>query len=252
MASIDIFYKTYKKDFKLLEWSLRSIALNVTGYNKVIVLIPAKEKQDYIDFFKASQLPANMTTHCVDEYGNGYLYQQACKMSAHKYTDADFILFADSDCIFDHIVDLQDYIATGKPELLYTPYDQVGDAICWNKPTEDFIGMPVNYEYMRRNCLIYHTFSIRAIYESEPNLESYIMSSERFSEFNAIGAYIAIDHPQMYNMINTAEVSELSPPIGTQLWSWADVNNNDPLHKAEYQRSLETINRVFNLNLTQL
>ena len=41
---IDIFYKSYAKDFEWLYYSLRSIKKYLTGYNKIIIVIPEQDR----------------------------------------------------------------------------------------------------------------------------------------------------------------------------------------------------------------
>lgn len=214
---IDVFYKTYHQDKKWLEYSLRSLTKFVTGYNNVIILIPIKDKR----YFEGMVLPERTIVHYVNEYGNGYLYQQVCKIQAHKYSNADYILFSDSDLIFDHPINLQDFIADGKPEILYTSYDKVGDAICWKEPTESFIKDPQEFEWMRRNALIYHRSTLEAIEKYEPNLEYIIMNSVRFSEYNAIGAYANKYEKEKYNFVNT-DTWEYVRPKAVQYHSYTE------------------------------
>jgi hypothetical protein len=243
---IDIFIKTYKKDFKLLSYSLRSIVKNVTGYKNIVLLVPERDKQA----FDTRELPANTLIHYVNDYGNGYLYQQWCKMNAYNYCNSDYILFSDCDVIFDHAINLQDFIADGKPEILFTDWDKVGNGIIWREPTERLMGEPVIAEFMRRNCLIFHKETLRKIALQYPNLEATIMNSDRFSEFNFMGAWAYKYEREKYNFINTNDWV-YTPPKGIQLWSWADTGDSET-HKQEYQRSIETINKVLELNLTQL
>lgn len=247
MKNCDIFYKSYAKDFRLLKYSLRSLAMHITGYNNIIILIPEKDKH----LLDISDLPKRTKIFIVGEYGSGYLYQQVCKIQAHKYSDANFIMFSDSDCIFDHPVNLQDLIKTEKPEILYTDYSKVGDAICWKKPTEDFIKEPVNWEFMRRNCMIYNRETLVQIEKYEPNLEHIIMTSNLFSEYNAMGAFAFKYHFNNYTFINTDSIG-IDPsiqnvmPLAIQLWSYADKNDKSEYHQTEYKKIQEAIKRVFN------
>lgn len=235
---VDILIKSYFADFKLLRYALLSITKNVTGYNNIILLIPEKEKQ----FFDTRELPPRTLIHYVNEYGKGWLYQQWCKVSAHKYSDADYILFSDSDCIFTKPIDVQDYI--GKPEILYTSWDKVGDAKVWKAPTEKIMGEPVEWEFMRRNCLIYHRSTLEKLNEWRPELESEIMSRDSFSEFNLIGAYAFKFERDKYNFINTDSWT-YTEPKAVQLWSHGRRDTGDVLHMKEYVRALETIVRLF-------
>lgn len=214
---IDIFYKSYSKDFAWLAHSLRSLSKFVTGYRNVVILIPENEKH----LFDSSVLPDRTVIQYVKEYGSGYLFQQVCKIQGHKYSDAEFILFSDSDLIFDHPINLQDFIVDGKPEILYTPYDKVGDAICWKEPTEAFIKEPQDFEFMRRNALIYHRSTLEAIEKYEPNLEYIMMNSQRFSEYNAIGSYAWKYEREKYNFVNT-DTWEYVRPKAVQYHSYTE------------------------------
>ncbi len=241
--SVDIFYKSYHKDFWLLYISLATITKNVTGYNNIVILIPESDKE----LFDTRNLPDRTLVFYVKEYGKGWLYQQWCKMNAHNYCYAEFILFADSDCMWDHKINLQDFVASGKPEILYTDYNKLPDAIIWKEPTEKFIKEPVEFEFMRRNCLIYYRQTLVDISEYESNLENIIMSSDRFSEFNAIGAFIYKYKRYQYTWINTDNWTYVEPKA-TQVWSHAD-KNGDLLHVKEYVRILETIMKAFDVTI---
>ena len=217
---IDIFYKTYKQDFEWIKYSLKSLKKHVKGYNKIIIIVPKED--EYLFNTTPFDLPENVFVKGVSEYGTGYLYQQWCKISAHTYSDADYIMFADSDCIFDHDIDLNDFIKEGNPEILYTDYLKVGDAICWKQVTEDFIKEPQQFEFMRRNCLIYHRRTLENVCNYEKNLEYIIMNSERFSEFNAIGAYAFKYEKEKYNFVNT-DNWQYTQPKAKQYHSYTEI-----------------------------
>ncbi len=243
--TVDIFYKSYAKDFWLLRLSLETIKKNVTGYNQIIILIPEQEK----DLFDTRNLPERTLVFYVNEYGKGWLYQQWCKMNAYNYCYAEFILFADSDCIWDHKIDLQEFVANGNPEILYTDYRQLPDAIIWKEPTERFIKGPVDYEFMRRNCMVYYRQHLIDIASYEPNLEKIIMSSERFSEFNAIGAFVYKYKRTCYTWVNTDDWTYV-PPKAQQIWSHSSkAEGASELHLREYIRTVETIAKAFGVPL---
>lgn len=243
---VTIFIKSYLKDFKLLYYALKSIQLNVKGnYDVLLMLDNGHELPSHF-----SEVLNNVRVVYVEREKSGYLFQQWCKISAHKFTNSEYIMFSDSDCIFDHEINVDEFIADGKPEILYTDYSKVGDAICWKDPTEAFIKEPMQYEMMRRNCLIYHRSTLEAIEQYEPNLKYIILNSERFSEFNAMSAYAWKYERDKYNFVNT-DNWEYTEPKGVQLWSLADKDGNTT-HQQEYQRSLNTINKVFGLNLNEI
>lgn len=240
MPNIDLFIKSYRPDFWLLQYSLLSIKKWVTGYNNIILLIPEKDKEH----FDTRNMPERTLIHYVEDKSPGWIWQQVCKLNAHKYSNADFIMFGDSDCFFTRPINLQDYVADDKPEILYTHYSKVGDALCWQKPTEEFMIHPVQYEYMRRNCLVYHRATLIGISEKWPNLEERIMKMERFSEFNLIGAYAVEYEYEKYNFVNTDDWI-YTEPKAVQCWSHSRKNSNDPTNLKEHIRTLETIINSF-------
>ena len=244
---IDIFIKSYYKDFKMLNYCLKSIEKYLTGYNKIIIVIPKKDYQIYQSIVH-TDLPIEL--HVVEEYGDGYLYQQFIKMTAYKYCDSQFIMYVDSDCIFDKHINIENLVSNGQPEILYTHYSKVDEAICWKQCTERFMNDVVEFEFMRRLPLIYHRETLETIHNLEPNLESVVMNSGRFSEFNALGAWAFVHQKDKYSFVNTDNWKPVDP-LGVQLWSHC-TKNQTPLEKLEYKKAIDTINKVLELNITEL
>jgi hypothetical protein len=171
-------------------------------------------------------------------------------MTAYKYCDSQFIMYVDSDCIFDKHINIQSLVSNGQPEILYTHYSKVGDAICWKQCTERFMNDVVEFEFMRRLPLIYHRETLETIHNLEPNLESVVMNSGRFSEFNALGAWAFVHQKDKYRFENTDNWQYVEP-LNIQLWSHCR-NNNSPLERLEYKKAIDTINKVLELNITEL
>ncbi len=246
--NIDIFIKSFRNDFKLLKYALKSIEMNVTGYNSVIILIPEEDRK--IFDFEFINLPERTFVHTINEEGQvGYLFQQVCKMNAYKYCSSEYILFSDSDCIFNK-VDLQEFVKEDKPEILYNDWKNVEGAITWKECTENFMGEPVMAEFMRRNFLCYHRSTLVKIAEQRPDLGQQIMESGKFSEFNFIGAWAYKNEREKYSFVNCAGWEKI-PVMGVQLWSWANKVDGE-FHRIEYARSLKVINETFGLNLTEI
>lgn len=241
--TVDIFIKSYKPDFWLLQLALQTIKKNVTGYNNIILLIPEKDKHD----FDTRNMPDRTLIYYVEDRQPGWLMQQYFKMTAYNYSDADFILFSDSDCLFTRPVNVQDYIKDDKPEILYTEWSLVGDAICWKKPTEDFFGEEVAWEGMRRNQLIYHRSTLVNISKYKPDLEHVIMTSHKFSEFNVMSWYAYKFENDKYRFVST-QGWEYVPPMAEQSWSHCSkAKDASETHLREYIRMLETIMKAFNV-----
>lgn len=244
MEKIDIFIKSYRNDFWLLYLCLKSITRNVTGYNNIVLLIPEEDKE----VFDTRGLPERTIVHYVSDIkAKGWLWQQWLKLSAYKYCFAPYIMFADSDCIFTYPINLTDFIADDKPEILYTDWEKVGDAKAWKEPTEAFMKEQVPYEFMRRNCCIYHRSTLVAIGEYAPDLDKTIISADKFSEFNCMGAFAYKYERDKYNFVNTDDWTFV-PAKAVQLWSHASKKEGESeTHLREYIRTLETICKAFDV-----
>lgn len=237
MKKIDILIKSYAKDYWLLYFALKSIARNVTGYNNLILLIPEKDKE----IFDTRSLPERTLVHYIPDEGRGWLRQQWYKMSAYKYCFAEYIMFSDSDCLFTYPINLQDFVKDDKPEILYTDWSKVGDAVCWRAPTEKFMKEEVPFEFMRRNNNVFHRETLVAISKYAPDLEKTIMSSNEFSEFNCLGAYAYKYQREKYTFVDTAEWTYV-PAKSEQVWSHASKEKGvSETHLREFIRILETI-----------
>lgn len=213
---IDIFIKSYGKDFCWLRYCLKSIEKFVK-YNRIIILIDEQDKHLF-----DIECPPNTYVHTILKEGDGYIFQQYCKLIAHHYTDSEYILFTDSDFCFNKKIDLQDLLVDGKPQILYTPYEKVGNAICWQEPTEKIMGDKVDFEFMRRLPLVYHRTTLVNFEAWFPfKLKAYITSQKMFSEFNALGAYAWLHENEKYRWLHTSK-SELPEVLGIQSHSWSE------------------------------
>jgi hypothetical protein len=218
----DIFIKSYKDDFKWLKYCLQSISKYVTGYNEIIIIIPEGERH-LIDF----PLPERTFVHTLKEEGHGYMFQQYVKMIAHHYSSAEYIMYVDSDCIFHSPVNVQDLIVDGKPQILMTNYNELGDCP-WQKPTSDFFGKVPEFEFMRRHCLIYHKQTLVNLCEYKKDLKFYVLSitSRTFSEFNVMGFYAYLFERDKYNFVDTKDWT-YTPAIVNQYHSYTQFQEKE-------------------------
>jgi len=215
---ISLFIKSYEKDYKWLKHCLYSIKKFVTGYDEVFLII--EDKNDF-DMLMCWELPSRIRIRFERKIGDGYIFQQYIKMNAHRYIDAEKILYLDSDCIFTKATDLS--LLSGKPEMLYTPYDMVGDAICWKECTEKVMKQPIEYEFMRRNGLIYYRSTLVNFEKFIGDLKS-ILNESRFSEFNALRAFAFIHENNKYKWIDTTK-DKFGEALVEQMWSWGNIED---------------------------
>jgi hypothetical protein len=218
---VDIFIRTYWKDIPWLNYALKSIHKNVTGFRHIIVAIPEGQGP------MLKHLTAERVVEVMD-LPEGYLGQQLTKMEAWRYTDAEGILYWDSDTVAMEPVDIQkEFIRGGLPIIYCTPYQQVGDAQCWQAPTEQAVGFHVPLEYMRRLPLLYRRDTVgdccayveRTVGKS---LGPHMMHTGRFSEFNVIGAFAHRYREEEYIFLNTDHQAP-TPSKVRQFWSWGGI-----------------------------
>ncbi len=219
----DIFIKTYMGDAGFIGYCLRSIDKFATGFRNVVILVPRGDWRPALPLSRG-------TLHEVDEQGDGYLWQQVCKLKAHEYTDADYILYLDSDTIFNQPVTPETYFEGGKPLWLMTPWEKTETP--WQPIVEKFLGQPVAFEFMRRHpqmvprwlldeigvfCLRVHGMPIEQYVMSRPNRD--------FSEFNCMGAYAYQFHRDKFLWLNTEATRHLPPLTVRQEFSWGGLND---------------------------
>lgn len=265
--TLDIFIRTYPKDYPWLAYALKSIHQNVTGFRRIIVTTP-----------DASGL-AHLTDETlieVPDLKDGYLGQQLTKLEAWKFTDADFITYWDSDVIAARKFDIWDEFFskysgswttfTGEdgatttsvwygggacpvsPIIYYTPYDQLsGGVLKWKAITEKVMGCPVDFEYMRRLPLTYHTATIAdacSYIEKHHGMTpaQYIESQpyREFSEFNFIGAVAMLDDTKSYDWRRT-DKDHLKPNPCRQFWSWGGLDKVQPGELKTPRQQIEEI-----------
>jgi len=221
-VNVDIFIRTYEKDLEWLKYALKSIRLHVTGYRNIVITIPDEsliaKSSDYVVIQ-------------VEDLKDGYLGQQFTKMNAHLYTDADAVVFWDSDVMACEPVDISEWFVGDKPIVYKTLYASIEAP--WKPITEKAVRFSVEWEYMRRMPLVYFTDTIAASSNWIENkhrvtLRKYLNSQpyRTFSEFNAIGAYAEKFESDRYAFIDT-DTNEIPKNKVHQFWSWSGLNSND-------------------------
>lgn len=158
------------------------------------------------------------------------MHQQTTKMLAHYYSTGDNIMFVDSDCVFERETTPELLCPTGKPDLLVTPYAQLGNSVPWKPITEKALGFECEFETMRRLPI---TVPSTALAEVEAYMRAkwnvndvgaYIMRQpgREFSEFNVIGSYILKHMPNAVRVVDTTRC-QIPEPIVLQSWSWGGI-----------------------------
>ncbi len=221
----DIFIRSYKKDFAWLKYCLLSIEKFVSGHRKVIICVPEAD----LEHLDCSEIKGIVITW-IPVCENGYIDQQINKLHAYKLTDADNILFVDSDCYFIKPTDISEYFIRGLPILMKTKYESVGDAICWKRPTEEILGCEVSFEYMRRLPMLLKRSTLQKFDEKYNSLA--LANRRALSEFNLLGAFAEGNQIGEYYVIDT-EKDPYPPAPAVQSWSWGGLTEGIENHIKE-------------------
>ena len=231
-----IFIRSYHRDLEWLKFCLRSIKKFVTGCDRVVVVVPHGD----LPAFRAAGVDAVGTTESL----GGYLQQQVDKIYADVYCGGDdtWIYFFDSDCVVTAPFDLKTlFNADGKPIILHTPYAVLGNAVPWQKPTEDALGFQCTEETMRRHPATYRGSELRAFREwfrhnRAQTIDDFAraVKGNAFSEFNVLGSWMWRFHHGTRDWLNTEHDPIDKLPL-KQFWSWGGVT---PEIRAEIEKIL--------------
>lgn len=194
--TIDVLVVSYEKDAEWFRHSLEVNRKNLTGFRNIVLITAHQDR----DLFQSIVRGIDNVKHItVDDWpGQGYYWQQAQKMQADTFSDADVICHIDSDVFIKAPADVRDYFVDNKPSILWQWYTDAGNAVVWKAPTERAYGGTVNEEFMCGFPLIYY----RSVYaQARKHLEEthkmpwmdYVRSQAThpqqpaFSEFNLLG-----------------------------------------------------------------
>lgn len=223
---VDIFIRTYDADLKWLVYSLQSIHKFCKGFRDIIIVIPESQKH-LLDGFN---LTHEKVFGCPD-YKDDYLGQQITKICADQYSDADYIIYGDSDTLITQLLRPEYLFREDKPVILKTSYEKLGNAVPWKAITERALGFDVQFEFMRRHPFLYRSSTLKAFKEYIKELHGkeiseYVMAQPNrgFSEFNAIGAFADKFEQDNYYFQNT-ETEPLPPLYVRQFFSWGGITD---------------------------
>lgn len=253
-STADIFIKTYPPDWPWFTYCHTSCLKFATGFRRIYVVAGAPNHEgmqlrkpvgtgpDWIE--TPTEIDFTMEYGMAEPSADGYLIQQVVKLYADQYTDADFILFMDSDCIFTVPVTPKTYFTDGKVNWMITPYTKTDTP--WQPMIEKFLGRPVEWETMRRHPQMIPRWLLQAMREfceKQHNmpLDKYVMSQpyREFSEFNALGAFAYYFHPDKFNWINTERVPAEQWPRLTVLQKYSH-DGLTPAIETEFEAILKS------------
>ena len=230
--NIDIFIRTYKRDFQLLKCTLYSILKYVTSFRSIIITVRNKEFIELLNTIKNEQFFINNKDKfkiiSVPNFNDNmdYFGQQITKLHADIYTDADYIMFVDSDCVFYDNFDIQKdmFDEEQKVILLIEKWENLPKMYDVWKTFLQVCDFKTEFEFMRRIPLIYPSKIFKNLRDymstkykikfTDACLQIYnstniYLPHKYFSEFNLLGAYSYIYEPNYFNFMKQHEASSI-------------------------------------------
>lgn len=137
-----------------------------------------------------------------------YVDQQYTKCCADQFTQGDFVLHVDSDCLAKDLVHLPDYFVEGRPKLLFRKWEDVGTAICWQAITQHVLKNTPHFEFMPSCGIMYHRSThelfrryVEQVHKKDFKKVIQEVAHRSFSEFNALGNFSHLFTPDAYAFV---------------------------------------------------
>lgn len=248
---------SYSKDIPYLRLNLKTIRKFASGFSGLTIVVPGDERPMFEDLAKGYEADLRVYDRPTDPARWQIAAQcQKCWADGHC-PDADYILHTDSDCIFTEPVTPEDYFQNDKPVMLYEAYSRLSPSIPWKVPTEQVLGRPVEFEFMRRHPQVnplgvYSALRLHVEKLHKRLFTDFVHSRNPnypwgFSEHNAIGAFAYYD-PTWQLRYHWHDVALLGSPREKlmQFWSHApvdepqDISHGGRFTPADYTRQILT------------
>ena len=221
LASVDLFIRSYKKDFEWLWYCLKSCAKSAKGFRQTHIVVPHGDQHE-LNYLTLEKV------HICPRYEEDYLGQQVTKLNADLYSSADFICHIDSDTVWLHDISPNDFIHQGKAIMYYEPYDKIGECP-WQPIVEETLGWKPEFEFMRRPPHIYPRWiykEMRDFLQARHKMpfDTFVSTrpERKFSEYNTLGAFAWKHHKNKFDWRYPTQ----DKPTVRQFWSWGGIDAN--------------------------
>ena len=188
----DIFLITFPDDYQWLPFLFRSIARHVMGFDRLVVVVEEGDEPP-LALLQNSGVRAWEIERCRRYRGTsypGYTGQAIEKLRAWHYTDAERVMFIDSDCVFTRPLDLQTdpHINLAKPIVWWRQWNEAGPALCWKESTDQILGFSSYGETMCRHPFVFPGWMLHLLWERIGG-EERLFRFPRVSDFNLMGNF---------------------------------------------------------------
>ena len=231
MLTIDLLVKSYPVDFDWLSHLWSSLS-RVRGCRNVVLLL---EQQ----YQAPPNLPSNVVVARSRQYvGTDYPSDHGAvieRLRAWSYTDADRIVFVDSDCVWARDIDLQTEptLNAEKPLVLWRTWEEAGGAAFLKAPAARTLGYEPKVETMCRYPFCFPREVLKSCWDFIGGEERLLMMTTKAerdanaikpasyllppTDWNVLGNF-ALDH--MPESVTPVHWSKAGPVCIKQFWSW--------------------------------
>jgi hypothetical protein len=223
----DVLIRSYWKDLDWLELCLASIDRYCWGFGQVIVVVPRSTEP----WLRRTDIARQATVVLCADYPDDYLGQQVTKLLADTMTGADLVCHVDSDCMFSCPTSPDDLLDDGRPRIAYLPSGALDRHHPWRRPTERFLGWPIEHDFMQQPPFVYPRWLYSALREHTVrrhgmDIETYVTAQapRAFSEFNVLGAYAWRHHRDEFSWVD-ARTLEPDRQRCRWYWSWGGIDS---------------------------
>lgn len=228
----DILVRTWKGDGHWLIFLLRSIEKFVSrdSYRNVIITYDKSDAHFFNSYLpKFKTLPIKTIAASSNKgwkYGHnngGYHAQIYSKMMAHTYSDADFFVHIDSDCIFNQNINSSHFFdSNGRVYLSPVRFSDLPPNFrIWQNVSQSMLLVPVEFETMTRLPLVYPRVLYPAVLDhiskvhKNKNVLSVLQQLPSICEFTSLGAYLMKFMPELWTLFPKEKEGFVN-----QGWSW--------------------------------
>lgn len=218
---ISVFIRTYHGDVEWLRYCLRSIHLNLSGWDEVVVCVPQGQEACVMPLLTRERLVTS------EHFEDDYIGQQVSKLQAHRHVRGDFVLFVDSDVVFRPGSSVESYFLEGRPAIAKERYDELSfpAARCWQPIVEKLFAEKPEWEYMRgAGVMLFRADTLEAFDAAFPEIAQYARAQpyRSFSEFNYLGFFAEKTRPSEYRFV---DLNRHQMPASGHLcfWSWGGI-----------------------------
>jgi hypothetical protein len=242
---VDAYVVTYAPDARWLSYLVKSWIKYARGFRRMLILYPSQHTAAFTEmqgFFKS--FPSIVWQPFNEREGHGHMHHNIIKCRADEYTDAEFILHIDSDCVLMGKISPEDFFTNGRPDLLYSKFSDIQSP--WQYVTELALGRSVEVETMRRHPFVYPRWMYaemrnRVEHVHRRPFDEYVFTApcmggahRGFSEFCTLGAYAKHFRPEAFHFYDTK--TSCKPCDVRQYWSFSGITEQERYELDGYTR----------------